>query len=100
MIVLTQLIYVREDCQQVFQNFESIVLPLLTRYGGQLILRLRPDDASFVAGSAERPYEVHVVSFQSEEGLAGYMNDPQRQSVLHMKDASVRSSMLIKGTLS
>jgi len=97
MIVLTQLIYVREDREQLFQEFESLVLPLLARHGGELLLRLRPDAASIVGGSAEPPYEVHVVSFQSEEGLATYMSDPARRAVLHMKDESVRSSTLIKG---
>lgn len=100
MIVLTQLIYVRENSEQVFEDFESIVLPLLTRHGGELMLRLRPDAASFVAGSAEPPYEVHIVSFQSEEGLAAYMSDEARRKVLHLKDASVRRAVLIKGTLS
>jgi uncharacterized protein (DUF1330 family) len=97
MIFLTQLIYVREDRKQVFHDFESIVLPLLGRHGGELLLRLRPDAASIVGGSAEPPYEVHVVSFQNEDSLTAYMSDPARRAVLHMKDASVRSSMLIKG---
>lgn len=99
MIYLTQLVYVREGREETFQQFESIVLPLLTRHGGELLLRLRPDAASVIGGSAEVPYELHLVRFESEDALARYSSDPERRRVLSMKDESVRSTLLVKGTL-
>jgi hypothetical protein len=97
MIYLTQLIYVREGHETDFHRFEDIVLPRLTRYSGELVLRLRPDATSKVAGSGELPYEVHVVRFETEEGLARYSDDEERQRWLHLKDRSVRSALLIRG---
>ena len=99
MIYLTQLIHVREGREADFQQFEEIVLPRLSRYSGELLLRLRPDQASKIAGSGELPYEVHIVRFETEEGLARYSNDEERQRWLHLKDQSVRSALLIKGAL-
>ena len=97
MIVLTQLIYVHPGKEAEFQEFESLVLPLLPRHGGELLLRLRPPPSSFVPGSLEVPYEVHLVSFETEAGLAGYSADDDRQRFLHLKNESVRSTLLFKG---
>ena len=57
--------------ESAFQRYESLVLPLLDRHGGQLERRLRTDDALA---------EVHVVSFSSKDGYESYMADPERQS--------------------
>jgi uncharacterized protein (DUF1330 family) len=99
MIALTQFVYVDAGKEKAFEEFEAIVLPLLPRHGGELLLRLRPNTATFIAGSWEVPYEVHVVSFETEEGLVSYSNDEARQRFLELKNESVRSSVLIKGTI-
>ena len=54
-----------------FQEYESLVLPLLGRHGGLLERRLRSDDGLS---------EVHIVSFASREGYESYMSDGERQS--------------------
>jgi hypothetical protein len=99
MIYLTQLIYVHEGHEHDFQRFEDIVLPRLIQYAGELVLRLRPDRASMIAGSSELPYEVHVLRFETEEGLDGYSLDEERRRWLHLKDQSVHRAILIKGVL-
>lgn len=97
MVYLTQLVYVRPGCEEAFHRFEDLVLPLLPKYGGELLLRLRPDRASVISGSAETPYEVHIVRFQHEADIDRYSNDEVRQRHLRMKEESVRSVLLIKG---
>jgi hypothetical protein len=96
-IYVTQLVYVHEGCEADFQQFEDAVLPLLDKYRGELVLRLRPDRASRIGGSAETPYEVHVVRFDSEADLTAYASDTSRQRVLHLKDKSVRAALTIRG---
>lgn len=98
MVYLTQLVYVHEGREAMFQDFEAIVLPLLSKYRGQLVLRLRPDSASKIAGSYELPYELHIVSFESEDDLVRYSNDEERKRVLHLKDQSVERTVVLKGT--
>ena len=98
MIYLTQLIYVREGHEATFSEFEDIVLPLLARHRGELLLRLRPGRESKLDGSSEAPYEVHVVRFESDDDLVRYSNDEDRQRVLPLKEQSVRSALLIKGS--
>jgi uncharacterized protein (DUF1330 family) len=99
MIVLTQLVYIHPGKEEAYEKFEATVLPLLPQYGGELLLRLRPSWTSFVAGSREVPYEVHLVTFETKEGLARYSNDEVRQRCLHLKNESVRSSLVFEGTL-
>jgi len=99
MVYLTQLIYVNEGREAAFGQFEDIVLPLLSKYRGELLLRIRPDRQSKISGSSESPYEVHVVRFESEDDLARYSNDEERKRALYLKDASVKSTVLIKGTV-
>ncbi len=98
MIYLTQLIYVRAGQEQAFHDFEHAVLPLLGKYRGELLLRLRPGPETKIAGSGEAPYEVHVLRFESEADLAAYSGDPERQRALALKEQAVQSSLLIKGT--
>ena len=98
MIYLAQLIYVHEGQETVFERFEDTVLPLLSKYRGELLLRLRPGPASKLDGSSETPYEIHVVRFESDDDLGRYSNDEERQRLLPLKDQSVRNALLIKGT--
>jgi uncharacterized protein (DUF1330 family) len=98
MVYVTQLVYVREGREATFQEFEAVVLPLLAKYGGELLLRLRPDAASKIEGSQDLPYELHVVRFANEDDLSRYTNDEERQRLLRLKDESVSFSLVIKGT--
>ncbi len=97
MIYLTQLIFVKEGKESVFQQFEEFVLPLMEKYSGKLIYRLRPSEKSFISGDKERPYEVHFVSFDTEKDFERYMKDDSRLKYVHLKDESVKSSWIVKG---
>src|SRR5262249_44071338 len=99
MIYLTQLVYVHEEREATFDQFEDVVLRLLPKYHGELLLRLRPTRASKIDGSSEVPYEVQIVRFESENDLLRYSNDTERQRLLPLKEQSVRTSLLIKGAL-
>lgn len=98
MIYVTQLIYVKAGQEELFYEFENVVLPLLWKYKGQLLLRLRPTISTFVDNSIEPPFEIHLVAFESEQDLEQYSQDEERKSYLHLKEQSVRSVVLIKGT--
>jgi hypothetical protein len=44
------------------------------------------------------PYEIHLVRFPSEEAFSRFASDGERQRFLHLKEDSVGSSLLIRGT--
>ena len=97
MIYLTQLIYLKEGQESVFHEFEDIAIPLISKYNGTLLLRIRSDEKSFIAGSLENPYEIHLVEFPNEQDFIRYGQDEERKKFLHLKAQSIRSSWLIKG---
>lgn len=97
MLYVTQLVYVHAGREAMFHEFEDVVLPLLQKYRGELLLRLRPDAASKIAGAEEVPYELHLVRFTTKADLEAYASDEARQRVLHLRDQSVRSTLVIMG---
>ncbi len=97
LIHITQLIYLHEGMELDFIAFENVALPLLLKYGGSLILRVRPEGKAVIESEGEKPYEIHILSFPSEEKLQFYLKDKERQQVLHLKEKSIRSVLLIKG---
>lgn len=97
MIYLTQLVYVHPGKEAVFHEFEAVALPLVARYRGELLLRIRPTPDTVVEGAAETPYEVHIVRFDSDEDFSRFAADESRQRFLHLKNESVRATLLIRG---
>lgn len=97
MIFLTQLIYLLEGQEETFHEFENIAIPLMEEYGGRIIQRLRPQDEAYIEGEAEKPYEIHIISFESEDSFKAFLKDPRRQESKHLKEQSVRRTLLIKG---
>jgi uncharacterized protein (DUF1330 family) len=98
MIYFTQLIYIKEGQEQVFDEFEAIAIPAILKYNGRLLLRIRPSENSFIENSIDKPYEIHFGEFDSEQDFENFTHDEERKKFLHLKEQSVKSSILIKGT--
>jgi len=97
MIFLTQLIYIKEGQESIFDQFEDIAIPIISKYNGRLLLRIRPDENSFIKHSLEKPYEVHLVAFNNEQDFKSFMADEERKNFLHLNEQSITSSILIQG---
>lgn len=99
MLYFTQLIYIKEGQEETFHRFEDVAIPIIAKYNGRMLLRLRPDEAAFIDwdGSAGRPYEVHIGSFDTEQDFRNFMQDEERKQFLHLKAQSIRATVLIKG---
>ena len=97
MIYITQLIYLKEGAEDVFEQFENIAMPIIPRYNGKLLLRIRPEDSSFIEANIERPYELHLVEFETEEDFKNFMQDDERKKFVALKNQSIKTATLIKG---
>jgi uncharacterized protein (DUF1330 family) len=97
MIYLTQLIYLEEGQQEVFHQFENVAIPIISKYNGRLLLRIRPDNNSFIEYTIDKPYEVHLVEFNSEQDFENFMKDEERKKFLYLKEQSIKTSILFKG---
>ena len=99
MLYFTQLIFIKQGQEKVFDEFEAVAIPLIARYNGRLLFRIRPDASAFIEGEGQAPYEIHLVSFPEEKDFIAFGKDPARTSFLHLKEASVERIELIRGAL-
>lgn len=97
MIYITQLIYIKEGQEDVFHQFEEVAIPLIEKYNGQLLLRIRPTDDAYIGQQIDKPYEIHLVKFDNEQDFAAFSRDESRKQFLHLKEQSVQSAILIQG---
>ena len=98
MILITQLIYIIDGQEKVFDEFESIAIPTILKYNGQLLLRVRPTKDNFIESNIEKPYEIHLVEFKTQQDFDNFKQDDERKKFLHLKDQSIKTSILIQGT--
>lgn len=98
MIYITQLIYVKPGQEAIFDEFESVAIPIVAKYNGRMLFRLRPTQENYILQPDEPPYEVHLAVFNSEEDFEAFKGDKERAKFLHLKEASIEKMLLIKGT--
>lgn len=97
MILITQLIYIIEGQEGVFDEFESIAIPTILKYNGRLLLRVRPTENNFIESHIDKPYEIYLVEFETQHDFDNFMQDEERKKFLHLKDQSIKSAILIQG---
>ena len=97
MIFITQLVYILDGQETVFDEFEARAMPLISRYHGKLLFRVRPDKDAYLESNVEKPYEIHLVEFESEADFNNFMHDEDRKGFLHLKEKSIKTAFLIKG---
>jgi len=97
MIYITQIIFVKEGKEDTFFEFEDLAIPLMEKYNGRIIYRLRPSKEAFISEQKELPFEIHFISFDSQNDLTNFMNDDNRLKFIHLKKESIKSTLLIKG---
>ena len=97
MIFITQLIFIIEGQEQVFDQFENIAIPAILKYNGRLLLRVRPTENTFIEYHIDKPYEIHLVEFETQQDFDNFIQDEERKKFLHLKDQSIKASILIQG---
>jgi hypothetical protein len=97
MIHITQLIYIKPGQEKTFDEFEAVAIPIIAKYNGRMLFRLRPSEGDFIERDIDAPYEVHLTEFASEDDFQNFMKDEERKRFLHLKEASLQSAILYKG---
>ena len=98
MIFITQLIYIIDGQEKVLDEFEGIAIPTILKYNGRLLLRIRPAEDNFIESHIDKPYEIHLVEFQTRQDFENFLKDEERKKFLHLKDKSIKEAILIQGT--
>lgn len=61
-------------------------------------MRVRAYEDAIIENNLERPYEIHLVVFDSELDFENFKFDEERKKFLHLKNQSTKSVILIQGT--
>jgi len=96
MLYYTQIIFLKEGMEKPFNLFEEMVIPLLGKHNGKLLYRIRPNKDSIIEG-IDKPYEIHIIEFQTKSDFESYANDKERIKHMNLKDQSVEKIQLIEG---
>ncbi len=96
-LYITLLLFVKEGKEDIFQTYEEKVLPILGRYEGELIYRIRAQADSFLHLGYEMPYEIHLLSFASLADFERFKQDDERKAYAYLFQESVRETILIEG---
>jgi uncharacterized protein (DUF1330 family) len=83
--------------ENVFNQFEDVAIPIILKYNGRLLLRVRPGNGSYIEHHIDKPYEIHLVEFESEQDFENFKLDEERKKFLHLKERSITASILIQG---
>ncbi len=97
MVFITNLIYINPGQEQVFDEFEKIAIPIMSKYKGKMLARIRPGKDAFIEQSIESPYEIHLGEFESEDDFNAFLQDDERKQFLHSKEKAIRSTVLVTG---
>ena len=97
MIYITQLIYLKEGQENIFYQFEDVAIPIIPKYNGKLLLRIRPGKTSIIEANVDAPYEIHLVEFETENDFKNFMQDEEQKQFVHLKNQSIKEVTLIKG---
>lgn len=60
-------------------------------------MRVRAYEDAIIENNLERPYEIHLVVFDSELDFENFKFDEERKKFLHLKNQSTKSVILIQG---
>lgn len=97
MIYLTMIIFLQKGKEALFHEFEDFAIPLMSDYSGRVIYRIRPTEESIIACEGPEPYEIHFISFDSETDFHNFLRDERRKAFMHLKEASIKTTFLVKG---
>ena len=97
MIYITNLVYILPGSESIFEEYESIVIPVISRYGGRMLLRIRPDKPSVIQALVEVPHEIHFVEFPSDDDFQNFLKDEERKKFMYLKEKTIRSNFMTKG---
>ena len=98
MIYITQLIYIIPGQEKTFHEFEDVAIPIIAKYNGRLLFRVRPHDDAYIEHQIDKPYEIHLVEFDAVEDFENFKKDEARKKFLHLKEQSIKASIMILGT--
>ncbi len=95
MLQITDCIYIQENKEKIFEEFEKIVLELLPKYNAKILFRIKPNKEQIIQTEIGIPFEIHILEFQSEQDFENFKQDETRKKFIYLKNDSVKSNLTL-----
>ena len=90
------LIYLHPGQQDALRRYENLALPVFRRHGGRFERVLSPRRVSAGPAEPDEPDEVHLLRFETAEGLEAVRRDPEMAALGPLRREIVRKALLLR----
>lgn len=90
------LIYLHPGQKEALRRYENLALPVFRRHGGRFERILSPSPASSGAPDRDAPDEIHLLRFETPDGLDAVRRDPEMVALAPLREALVRKARLVR----
>jgi uncharacterized protein (DUF1330 family) len=90
------LIYLHPGQQEALRRYENLALPVFRRHGGRFERILSPAPAPGGGPDPDAPDEIHLLRFETPDGLDAVRRDPEMVALVPLREAVVRKALLVR----
>jgi uncharacterized protein (DUF1330 family) len=90
------LIYLNPGQRHALRQYETRALPFFRRHGGRFERILSPAAPGGETPDPEAPDEIHLLRFQTADGLEALRRDPEMAALAPLRRAVVRKVLLLQ----
>ena len=95
-VLYLALIYLRPGQQDALRRYENLALPVFRRHGGRFERVLSPRRCASGPADPEEPDEIHLLRFETAEGLDAVRRDPEMAALGPLRREIVRKALLLR----
>jgi len=88
-------LWIREGDVAAFEAYERKAASIMKRYGGSIERTVRP---SGLDAPSDRPFEVHLVRFPSDEMFERYRTDAELKTLSAEREAVITKALVLIGS--
>ena len=90
------LIYLHPGQTEALRRYEILALPVFGRHGGRFERILIPSPAVPGGPDPDAPDEIHLLRFDTRDGLDAVRHDPEMVALVPLREAVVRKALLLR----
>jgi hypothetical protein len=95
-VLYLALIYLHPGQQDALRRYENLARPVFRRHGGRLERILSPVRAPGGPPDPDEPDEIHLLRFETAEGLDAVRRDPEMAALGPLRREIVRKALLVR----
>jgi hypothetical protein len=90
------IIYLHPGQQDALRRYENLALPVFRRHGGRFERILIPLRVPGEQRDPDEPDEIHLLRFETPEGLDAVRRDPEMAALAPLRREIVRKALLVR----